>query len=71
KSFDNIAIIPRMLRGIHEVSTQIQLFNQILASPVIIAPAAYQGLLSQNGELDMLRAANQFNTIMIYSMFSS
>lgn len=71
KSFNDLTLLPRVLRGVDEVSTQINLFKHKLSAPVLIAPAAYQGLLSRHGELDMLEAANQFNTIMILSMFSS
>ncbi|KTD07258.1 alpha-hydroxy acid oxidase [Legionella jamestowniensis] len=71
ESFNNVLISPRVLRRLGEISTQIKLFDHILNAPVLIAPAAYQGLLSKHGELDMLEAANQFNTTMILSMFSS
>lgn len=70
-SFDDIALVPRVLRGLNDISTQVNLFDHILSAPILIAPAAYQGLLSQKGELDMLEAANQFNSIMILSMFAS
>ncbi|MDF2866729.1 MAG: putative Hydroxyacid oxidase [Gammaproteobacteria bacterium] len=71
QSFDNTLIAPRILRGLNQRSSNIELFNHNLAAPVLIAPTAYHGLLSKNGELDMLEAANRFNTIMIVSMFSS
>ncbi|MBA2655833.1 MAG: alpha-hydroxy-acid oxidizing protein [Tatlockia sp.] len=71
KSFNDLAILPRVLRGLDEISTETNLFNHQISAPLLIAPTAYQGLLSPNGELDMLEAANQFNTIMIVSMFSS
>lgn len=71
QSFTDIQVIPRVLQGLGEVSTQIQLFDRHYAAPILIAPAAYQGFLSKNGELDMLAAANQFNAVMILSMFSS
>ena len=69
--FNDITLLPRVLRGLTEISTQIDLFGHRISTPILIAPTAYQGLLSQNGELDMLEATNQFNTIMISSMFSS
>lgn len=71
KSFNDITIVPRVLRGLGDISTQTHLFDHKISTPILIAPAAYQGLLSSNGELDMLEAANQFNTIMILSMFAS
>ena len=71
QSFKDIHLSPRVLRGLNEVSTQFKLFGNSLSAPILIAPAAYQGLLSENGELDMLAAANQLNLTFIVSMFSS
>lgn len=70
-SFKNVLISPRILRGVGERTTETRLTNHTLAAPMLIAPVAYQSFLSKNGELDMLEAANQFNTVMILSMFSS
>lgn len=69
--FDNTLIAPRVLRGLSQVSCNIELFGQNLAAPILIAPTAYQGLISKNGELDMLDGINRFNTILILSMFCS
>lgn len=71
KSFQSVFLSSRVLRGISRISTTTEIGTHILTSPVLIAPSAYQSLLSPNGELDMLRAANRFNTILIQSMFSS
>ena len=71
KSFCDLAILPRVLRGLDKVFTEVDLFDHKISTPLLIAPTAYQGLLSTNGELDMLEAANRFNTTMILSMFSS
>ncbi|KTD43667.1 alpha-hydroxy acid oxidase [Legionella quateirensis] len=68
---NDIRLVPRVLRGLGEISAQTQIFGHNLSTPVLIAPSAYHGLLSPKGELDMLEAANQFNTIMILSMFAS
>lgn len=71
QSFSDILLSPRVLRGLSEVSTKFKLEQHEFAAPILIAPSAYQQLLTKNGELDMLAAANQFNIIMILSMFSS
>ncbi|CEK09596.1 alpha-hydroxy acid oxidase [Legionella hackeliae] len=71
ETFSKVLISPRVLRGVNKSTTQVKLFDHTHSAPVLIAPAAYQSLLSSKGELDMLEAANQFNTTMILSMFSS
>lgn len=71
KIFDNILISPRILMGLEDICTEVELFNHKIDFPLLIAPAAYQKLLSKEGELDMLKAAEAFNTIFIVSMFSS
>lgn len=69
--FEQLKLLPRVLRGLTNVSTEVKIDNFTASAPLLIAPAAYHSLLSQQGELDMLRAVNQFNTIMIVSMFST
>ena len=69
--FEQVNLMPRVLCGLNGISTEIKISEFMAAAPLLIAPAAYHCLLSQNGELDMLKAANQFNTIMIVSMFST
>lgn len=71
EALDAIALLPRVLTGLKSVSTSTTVFDHNIDLPVIIAPAAYQCLLSENGELDMLSATEASNTIMILSMFSS
>lgn len=71
RSFDEINLLPRVLRGLHSITTEFNIDNFSAAAPLLIAPTAYHRLLSPQGELDMLQAANQFKTIMIVSMFSS
>lgn len=68
---DEVLILPRILKALNDVSTQVNILGHKLKAPVLIAPTAFQKLLSPSGELDMLEAVNQFNTIMIASMFSS
>lgn len=69
--FEQVNLMPRVLCGLKDVSTGVGIGDFRASAPLLIAPAAYHSLLCQNGELDMLKAANQFNTIMIVSMFSS
>lgn len=71
KSFDKINLSPRVLRGLKNVNTELKLFNYKQSTPLLLAPAAYQALLSHGGELDMADAINRINATMIVSLFSS
>lgn len=70
-SFERLKLLPRMLRGVHSPELDVTLFGDKLSAPILLAPSAYHGLLSEEGELDTLNAANQFGSIMVQSMFSS
>lgn len=69
--FNEFLIEPRVLCGIKKTSTEVNVLGAKLNAPFIIAPTAYQKLLSLNGELDMLEAINQFNIIYTVGMFST
>lgn len=68
---ENMCILPRVLRGLGEVTTRATFLNENITAPIILAPTAYQKLVSPEGELATLRAANAFHTIFIVSMFST
>lgn len=71
QKFEEVLILPRILRALKNINTSCQVFNTSIAAPILIAPTAYHKIISDNGELDMLEAANQYNSIFITSMFSS
>ena len=68
---ENMCILPRVLRGLSEITTGTTLLNENITAPIILAPTAYQKLVFPEGELATLRAANAFNTIFIVPMFST
>ncbi|HEU4599683.1 MAG TPA: alpha-hydroxy acid oxidase [Solirubrobacterales bacterium] len=59
-AFDDLALVPRVLAGLSEVSTEIELFGQRLPSPVLLAPAggasSASGTLGSGGDGDAAAA---------------
>ena len=62
---------PRVLAGIGEVSTEVELFGAPLALPVLVAPVAYQRLVDPEGEVGMARAAAEAGTAMCLSTLAT
>ena len=50
KAFDHVQILPRVLTGVENPSTETELFGQKLAMPIISSPAAAQGLAHARGK---------------------
>jgi 4-hydroxymandelate oxidase len=57
-------IRPRVLRDVSTVDTTVTVLDTILPSPVAVAPIAYQGLLSPDGEVAMARGAQRHLTVV-------
>lgn len=71
KSYDQIKIMPRVLRGVSTTDTSISIFGNTLNMPIFIAPMAFQKLSHVNGEQETAIAARQANIIMIISTYST
>ena len=70
-AFARYALRPRVLVDTSAVDTTLQLFDQRLAGPVLIAPTAFQKLANIEGELATARAAAQYGTVYIASTVST
>jgi 4-hydroxymandelate oxidase len=74
---DNVAawrrwrLRPRMLAGVEEVRTGVEVLGAELAMPVLIAPVAYQRLVHEDGEVGMARAAAAAGTVMCLSTLAT
>jgi 4-hydroxymandelate oxidase len=62
---------PRVLAGLGEVSTEVELLNGPVSMPILIAPVAYQRLVDPEGEVGMARAAAQAGTVMCLSTLAT
>jgi isopentenyl diphosphate isomerase/L-lactate dehydrogenase-like FMN-dependent dehydrogenase len=62
---------PRALAGIGEWDTSIEILGGELASPILVAPVAYQGLVDPEGEAAMARAAAAAGSLMCLSTLAT
>lgn len=62
---------PRVLAGLSEWRTGIDLLGGEVSMPVLVAPVAYQGLVDPEGEAAMARAAAAAGTVMCLSTLAT
>jgi isopentenyl diphosphate isomerase/L-lactate dehydrogenase-like FMN-dependent dehydrogenase len=66
-AFDDLALIPRVLGGVGEVTTAIELFGHQLRMPVLLGPAGAALVAGPDGDAAAARAAATAQTIMVVS----
>ena len=66
-AFDRWRLLPRMLRGLREVSTATSVLGQDITLPVLIAPSGRHRLCHDEGERATARAARAAGTIYTMS----
>lgn len=62
---------PRVMVDVSRIDTTVSLFGDVAASPVLLAPTAFQRLAHDDGELASARAARAARTIMVASTLST
>jgi 4-hydroxymandelate oxidase len=67
RAYDRIRIWPRVLQDVRSVDTSLSLFGKELASPILLAPAAYQRTMHPSGELATTRGAGRAGTPFVVS----
>ena len=67
----SMAICPRRLRDVSNISIETTLFGRELSSPILVAPSAMHRLLHSDGEMAVSRAAERRNAGMVLSMLST
>ncbi|MGH2617897.1 MAG: alpha-hydroxy-acid oxidizing protein, partial [Thermomicrobiales bacterium] len=70
-AFDRWRLLPRVLRGLSEVSTATSVLGQEIALPVLIGPSGRHRLCHDEGERATARAARAAGTIYTMSAASS
>jgi lactate 2-monooxygenase len=71
RAFDRWQIVPRILRDVSERDLSIELFGRELPIPVLLAPLGVQGILHDEAELAVARAASTVGVPTISSSVSS
>lgn len=69
--FSKLAIMPHMLVDLTELDMTTELFGDKVSMPIIIAPTAFHGLATSEGEVATARAANRSGTIMTLSTLAN
>lgn len=70
-ALDALRLVPQPVADLRHAHTRIELLGQTLASPLLLAPVAYQRLVHPEGELVTVRAAMALQTGMVVSTLSS
>jgi 4-hydroxymandelate oxidase len=66
-AFERWVLRPRVLAGVGARDTSTEILGTPVASPVLIAPWAFQGLAYPDGEVATARAAARAGTILVFS----
>jgi len=62
-AFDDVDLVPNVLRGVEDVDLSTTIFGKKLSLPFYLAPTALQRLFHHEGERAVARAAQKFNTM--------
>ena len=62
-AFDDVDLVPNVLRGVENVDLSTTIFGKKLDLPFYLAPTALQRLFHYDGERAVGRAAQKFNTM--------
>ena len=70
-AFDDVDLVPNVLRGVENVDLSTTIFGKKLDLPFYRAPTALQRLFHYDGERAVGKAAKKFNTIYSMSTMAS
>jgi len=71
RAFDNVALLPRVMRGNDDVDTAIEMVGTLARMPVAVAPLAYQRLYHHEAEIATAAAARAARIPIVLSTLSS
>ena len=71
KSFDDVDLVPNVLRGVEEVDLTTNVFGKKINMPIYCAPTAVQRLFHFEGEKAVAKAASKFGTMFGVSSLST
>ncbi len=66
-AFEKIFLLPRVLRSVTPVNPSTTLFGSKLATPILLAPVAYQRMMHPDGEVATVRAAGTMGAPVVVS----
>ena len=71
EAFRHWRLVPRLLRDVSQRDLSVQLFNQHLSVPILLAPIGVQSIVHADAEAAVARAAASFGVPLIMSTASS
>ncbi|HEV7700210.1 MAG TPA: alpha-hydroxy acid oxidase [Pyrinomonadaceae bacterium] len=71
ESFDRIKLNPRVLVDVRKVDTSVNIFDQKLAFPILLAPVGLQRLYHPDGEIAAVRGAAEASATYVVSSYST
>ncbi len=71
KSFDEVDLVPNVLRGVEDVDLTTTVFGKKINMPIYCAPTAVQRLFHFEGEKAVAKAASKFGTMFGVSSLST
>jgi 4-hydroxymandelate oxidase len=71
EAFEQLQLHYSVLKGVGTRSTETTVLGQIIDTPIMLAPVAFQKMAHADGELASVRAAHNAGTIMIVSTLST
>ena len=71
KSFDDVDLVPNVLRGVEDVDLTTNVFGKKINMPIYCAPTAVQRLFHFEGEKAVAKAASKFGTMFGVSSLST
>ena len=70
-AFEKYSIVPRFLNDVSKVDTSVHLFGKTYPTPLLFAPVGMNGMVHDEGELAVARAAQFLNIPYIQSTVST
>lgn len=70
-AWQRVRLLPRVLRDVSTLSTEVTILGTPMAAPILIAPMAAQRLAHDEGEAGMARAAAESGTVMVVSTMAT
>ncbi|MFB2516716.1 alpha-hydroxy-acid oxidizing protein [Lysinibacillus sp. OTC-L20] len=70
-AFEKYSIVPRFLNDVSNVDTSVHLFGKTYPTPLLFAPVGMNGMVHDDGELAVVRAAQNLNIPYIQSTVST
>ena len=71
KSFDDVDLVPNVLRGVEDIDLTTKVFGKKISMPIYCAPTAVQRLFHFEGERAVAKAASKFGTMFGVSSLST